>query len=172
MPVVECPSSCSASQWELLSGPWPRLVNKLEVEDKEAMVGHLKHTCLDNRLEVTSLVLLLVLVHVQVQGSNPVPDTLLVQIPTSQTTADATDVTLEAWGSEASKEGENGVTPANILSNQLVHQTLRRLSLDLSLTETAVQSSLKTIPASSQPKTKIRLTCHTTQTQRLNLLRD
>ena len=71
-------------------------MNKLEVEDKEAMVEHLKHTYLGNRLEVTSLVLLLVSVHVQVQGSNPVPDTLLVQIPTSQTIADATDVTPEA----------------------------------------------------------------------------
>ena len=32
-------------------------------------------------------------------------------------------------------------------------------------TKTAILSSLKTTPASSQPSTKIRLTCHTTQTQ-------
>ena len=130
-------------------------MNKMEVQDKEAMVGHLKRTYLGNRLEVPSLVLLLVSVHVQVQGSTPVPDTLLVQIPTSQITADATDITWKAWGSEASKEGENGVTPANILSNQLVHQTSRRLSLNLSFTETTVQSSLKTTLASFQPSTKI-----------------
>ena len=108
-----------------------------------------------------------------VPGPTPGLGTLLVQIPTSQTTADATDVTWEAWESEASKEGENGVTPANILSNQLVHQTSRRLNLNLSPTETTVQSSLKTTLASSQPKTKILLTCHTTRTQRrFNLPRD
>ena len=164
-PVVVCPSLRSASQLELLSGPWPRLMNKLKVEDKEAMVEHLKHTCLGNRLEVTSLVLLLVSVHVQVQGSTPIPDKLLVQIPTSST-SDAMNITCEAWGSEASKEGENGVTLANILSNQLVHQTSRRLSLNLSLTETTVRSSLKINPASSQPSTKIRLTYHAIQAQR------